>query len=221
MLLAAPGPLRRRPPAGCYLGLGLAACEASCGDKLLASVGTRDPTLRDVASFYPAMVYDGGFDRLDPAHSTGKAWSPQASGWNAHTYVGSRGASQDAVFDSNAGDVNSVGYPTMNQFLGKYHRSTATFKDALSRLEQREGLWGDYLPVVTLHFKMKQGGWIEWTAVPVADMKGNIAQDVFFRVMKLNRTGEIMDARYFDTYAYREMDGVSGDAAVPGMGHPA
>jgi len=43
----------------------------------------------------------------------------------------------------------------MNQFHGKYGRSTATFKDSMSTTEQREGLWGDYLPVVSLHFKIE------------------------------------------------------------------
>ena len=44
---------------------------------------------------------------------------------------------------------------------------------------------------------------MEFTACPVADMKGNYYQDVFFRVMKFNATGGVVDARYFDTYAFR------------------
>eukprot|EP01044_Picomonas_judraskeda_P035387 COSAG03_NODE_15114_length_440_cov_11.803519_2_plen_64_part_01 len=48
------------------------------------------------------------------------------SGWNAHTFVGSRSAATDAVFDSYGGDVNAVGFPSMNPFLGKYQRSSAT-----------------------------------------------------------------------------------------------
>ena len=267
--------------------------------------------------------------------------------------------------------MNAVGFPSMNPFLGKYQRSSATFKDKMIRLEQREGLWGGYLPVVSFHFKIAAaaptpgkcsdtpqpcpghpgrtycpnvhkdhqcdsapapcppcphpppppapapsktcvpptctgckpagpgrnhfhpcqhhplsccgqedgedsfialaaptatlsaaeevadpyqyaelskdtgGGWVEWTAVPVPDMRGNYGrirqalsfpqsfthtqlvcrcdtvQDVMFRVIKFSATGEVVEARYFDTYAYRSMDGVSGDAPVPGMGHPA
>ena len=47
------------------------------------------------------------------------------------------------------------------------------------------------------------GGWVEFTACPVADMKGNYYQDVFFRVAKYNATGEVVESRYFDTYAFR------------------
>jgi hypothetical protein len=32
------------------------------------------------------------------------------------------------------------------------------FKDPLSRFEQREGLWGGYLPVVSLQFKIADHG---------------------------------------------------------------
>ena len=98
--------------AGCYLGLGFAGCQSGCVAKALreaAAAGT-DPSLALVDSMYPAMVYDGGFNREDPAHSVGKSWGPQAGGWNAHTWVGSRSSSTDAVFDSNGGDVNGMGY---------------------------------------------------------------------------------------------------------------
>ena len=98
--------------AGCYLGLGFAGCQSGCVAKALreaAAAGT-DPSLATVDSMYPAMVYDGGYNREDPAHSVGKSWGPQAGGWNAHTWVGSRSSSTDAVFDSNGGDVNGMGY---------------------------------------------------------------------------------------------------------------
>ena len=49
----------------------------------------------------------------------------------------------------------SVGMPSMNQFIEtKYKRSDAVFKDSMSVFEQREGLWGGYLPVVSLQFKI-------------------------------------------------------------------
>jgi hypothetical protein len=46
-------------------------------------------------------------------------------------------------------------------------------------------------------------------------MKGNRAQDVFFRVVKVAQNGTVIDARYFDTYGFRWADAVDG---VPGMG---
>jgi hypothetical protein len=316
-----------------------------------------DPVAAEVMDQSPAMILDGGPDLNDPRVGGRKAMVTADSGWNAHTFVGSRSAATDATFDSYGGDVNAVGFPSMNPFLGKYHRSTATFKDKMNRLEQREGLWGGHLPMVTLHFKISAaaptpgncsdtpqpcpshhgrtfcpsvhidrqcdsapapcppcphppppppspptptkpcsppnctgcksvgpgrnhfhpcqrhpqsccgvedgednfialpaatagvtvadaaesdsvgaatldpyenadvstdaaGGWVEWTAVPVPDMRGNYVQDVMFRVIKFAATGEVVEARYIDTYAYRSMDGVAGDAPVPGMGHP-
>ena len=46
-------------------------------------------------------------------------------------------------------------------------------------------------------------------------MRGNYLQDVFFRVTKLNGTGGILDARYFDTYSFRTL------MKVAGRGYPA
>ena len=46
-------------------------------------------------------------------------------------------------------------------------------------------------------------------------MKGNRAQDVFFRVVKLDAQGAVLDARYYNTYSFRWADAVYG---VPGMG---
>jgi hypothetical protein len=146
--------------AGCYLGLGFSGVQRLGVATLLqqaAAAGT-DPSLQQVDSMYPAMVYDGGYNKEDPAHSVGKAWGPQPGGWNVHTWVGSRSATVDVPFDSNAGDVSNAGHPSMNQFHGKYGRSTATFKDDMSIYEQREGLWGDYLPVVSFHFKIAGSG---------------------------------------------------------------
>ena len=39
------------------------------------------------------------------------------------------------------------------------------------------------------------GGWIEWTAVPVPDMKGNYEQDVLYRVLKLFANSSVDDVR--------------------------
>ena len=57
--------------------------------------------------------------------------------------------------------------------------------------------------------------WIEWTACPVADMQGNRAQDVMFRVVQVSANGTVLAARYFDTYAFRWDEAMNG---VPGMG---
>ena len=41
--------------------------------------------------------------------------------------------------------------------------------------------------------------WIEFVAVPVADMEGSPEQDVFFRISKIHANGTVLDRRYFDT----------------------
>ena len=152
--------------AGCFLGMGTGsagvhACQAGCQAALLKSLGSADVTEAQVKQLFPAMVNDGGWDERDPAHQGSWHGRPDQSepSFNAHTYVGSRGATADAVFDSLGGDVNSQGMPSMNQFPEtKYHRSDAVFKDKLSPFEQREGLWGGYLPVISLQFKLAEGG---------------------------------------------------------------
>ena len=37
----------------------------------------------------------------------------------------------------------------MNQWPGKYGRSSATFKDQLNATDEREGLWGGHLPIIS------------------------------------------------------------------------
>jgi hypothetical protein len=37
----------------------------------------------------------------------------------------------------------------MNQWPGKYGRSSATFKDQLNVTDEREGLWGGHLPIIS------------------------------------------------------------------------
>lgn len=46
-------------------------------------------------------------------------------------------------------DARELGSPNMNQWPGKYGRSSATFKDALNSSDEREGLWGSHLPIIT------------------------------------------------------------------------
>jgi len=148
--------------AGCFLGLGtgsagVATCQASCQSELLKRNGDADPGYEQVKQLFSGMVFDGGWDERDPAHQG--SWKGRADqsepGFNVHTYVGSRGTTQLPAFDSVGGDVESVGMPSMNQFQEtKYHRSDAVFKDPLSRFEQREGLFGGYLPVISLQFKI-------------------------------------------------------------------
>ena len=126
-------------------------------DELLKRNGDADPGYEQVKQLFSGMVFDGGWDERDPAHQG--SWKGRADqsepGFNVHTYVGSRGTTQLPAFDSVGGDVESVGMPSMNQFQEtKYHRSDAVFKDPLSRFEQREGLFGGYLPVISLQFKI-------------------------------------------------------------------
>lgn len=64
----------------------------------------------------------------------------------------------------------------MNQYLGKYGRSDAVFKDPLVKAGQLEGLWGGHLPIVSFWFQRQAGGYIEYTAVPKADMEGSMEQ---------------------------------------------
>eukprot|EP01051_Picozoa_sp_SAG22_P001014 SAG22_NODE_35_length_27276_cov_20.395849_2_plen_444_part_00 len=254
-----------------------AGCSMQTNDGYLAELGdAEDPAYSVMRGFLPPMVYDGGYNRMDPAHLPPNTRDPAASiadgHQNVHTWVGSRSSWTDVPFDSNGGDISYLGTPVMNQWTGKYHRSKAVFKNKLEPLLQREGLWGGWLPIVTYHFRVQPGGgttndcecsgkrqpcpgpshaghtfcptdptpgqcdtpcanssaghnntnssgaeaaWIEWTACPVADMKGNRAQDVYFRVLKVAADGSVLDARYFDTYAFRWADAVDG---VPGMG---
>lgn len=264
--------------AGCFLGLGTGSdgvkkCQAGCQSELLKRNGDADPGYEQMKQLFSGMVFDGGWDERDPAHQGSWKGRPDQSepGFNVHTWVGSRGTTQLPAFDSLGGDVGSVGMPSMNQYQEtKYHRSDAVFKDPLSRFEQREGLWGGYLPVISLQFKIADhgghaspcsstpkpcpshpgrtycpsnsapnqcdhppapcppcpgppptpppsgAGWIEFVACPVADMRGNYLQDVFFRITKFNSTGGVVDARYFDTYAFRSVG-----MEVAGRGYPA
>lgn len=96
----------------------------------------------------------------------------------------------------------------------------AVFQDPIDVSGTLEGMWGGHLPVVSFHYRMQAGGWIEWTAVPVADMGGNREQDVYFRVLKLNETGDVVDVRYFDTYVYRSTDPIGGGGGGAPAGSP-
>jgi hypothetical protein len=235
-----------------------------------------DPKLDDVMAERQPMIHVGALDMRDPKNCAGrtgcKVWHPQgASGWDVHTFVGSRGSSVKAAFDSIGSDVNGMGYPDMNQWPDKYGRSSAVFKDRLNTTDQAEGLWGKHLPIVTMfhsylggsqcsrcsvppspcpgkpghmfcsanpaprqcdqppcHWGNNSGsGWIEWTAVPVADMDGSQHQAVFFRVSKVDANGTVIDTRYFDTYALRGFEGtdlpteINDGALVQGMGSPS
>jgi hypothetical protein len=112
---------------GCFLGGSPGRTQLQSGaqsllPELLARLGAAaDPTHAQVEALWPAMVYDGGYDYADPAHQGSWKGRPDQSppGLNAHTFVGSRGASVDAAFDSLGADINGVGYPTMNNFPTK------------------------------------------------------------------------------------------------------
>ena len=83
---------------------------------------TVDPTLEGVMAEKQPMVHVGALDKNDPKNCAGakpgcKVWHPQsASGWDVHTFVGSRGSSVKSSFDSLGSDVNGMGYPDMNQW---------------------------------------------------------------------------------------------------------
>ena len=47
-----------------------------------------------------------------------------------------------------------MGHPGMSQEMSKYHRSYGIYKDKLDQSQQKEGLWGGYLPITTTYFKI-------------------------------------------------------------------
>ena len=196
----------------CWLGLGKSKALSSRADllgaTLLANAGAMDPTLSAVSGLAPPMRYNGGYNKQDPAHGG------RAVVGGGHTFVGSRAANVDAVFDYLGGDTRQNGYPSMDQWPGKYQRSKAIFKDPIVENKTLEGLWGGHLPIVSFTYTIPDG-FIEWTAVPVEDDSGSIEQRVFFRLLKLDATGAPLDARFYDTYAYNAAD------TIPAHGQPA
>ena len=169
----------------CYLGIrketALGSKADLLGNSLLARTragGGRDLTLAEVAAVVPPLVVTEG----------------------CHTFVGSRSSSVAAVFGPFSGDVINFGYPTMDQSAKFRNLMIAVFHDKLNLTATHEGLWGGFLPAVSFYFeRASAAGWIEWTAVPAADMGGSKEQDVWFRVLRRNADGEVDDARYFDT----------------------
>jgi hypothetical protein len=182
-----------------YLGHHLAEVKGS-GPDLLGNELLADPaalTLKKVSGMLAPLVFNQGYDKADPAHG-GRIYRG-----GLHTFVGSRTSSVDACFDSIGSDVNDMGYPSMNQFPGKYGgRSQAIYKDALKRNGTLEGLWGGHLPIISLSFPRVEGGWIEFTAVPKPDSQGSVEQDVMFRLLKLSANDSVLEAKYYDTYVY-------------------
>ena len=184
--------------SGCYLGLGKAKALGSgadlLGSMLLASAGPEDLTLREVAAVVP----------------------PIATVKNAQTFVGSRSATVDVVFDVLSADVNSMGYPTMDQSASFRGMKQAIYHADLDLRATREGLWGKHLPAVSFYYQLVDGGSVEFSAVPVADMQGNREQDAFFRLMKLDASGQLKEVRYFDTYDVRPNWDFGGQGHPPG-----
>ena len=151
------------------------------GHTLLSQAGAiGEPTLGAVMGLAAPMRYNGGFNKQDPAHGGRMVVG------GGHTFTGSRAANVDAVFDYLGGDTRQNGYPSMDQWLGKYQRSKAIFKDNITEDETLEGLWGGHLPIISFTYRIK-GGWIEWTAVPCEDTQGSIEQRVMFRIVKMAR----------------------------------
>lgn len=179
------------------------------GHTLLSQAGAiGEPTLSAVMGLAAPMRYDGGYNKQDPAHGGRMAVG------GGHTFTGSRAANVDAVFDYLGGDTRQNGYPSMDQWPGKYKRSKAIFKDPIAENKTLEGLWGGHLPIISFTYQI-EGGWIEWTAVPCEDTEGSIEQRVMFRIVKMAEDGTKRDARYFDTYAYNAADDIFG---IPARG---
>ena len=80
--------------------------------------------------------------------------------------------------------------------------SNAIFKDKLDPMVLLEGLWGGYLPIISYWYKREAGGWIEYTAAPVADMQGSMEQDAYFRVQRIAENGTVLRSQYYENYAY-------------------
>jgi hypothetical protein len=191
------------------------------GNALLAA--GRDVTLRDLQSALPPLVLVNGFDFNDPIQCTTHGAKPGCKAYSypggVHTFIGSRSSTADIVVDTLGSDVMSEGHPSMNQFVHKYGLSDAIFKDAIEPTGQLEGLWGDHLPIFSYWWPMKAGGWIEYTAVPVADMHGSMEQDAYWRVQKLAANGTVIKAQYYDNYAYTA-GAFQGPDQVPASGEP-
>jgi hypothetical protein len=113
-----------------------------------------DPSLSEYMAATPPMIHMGGFNVQAPQNCAGKesckVWDPMASGgWNVHTFVGSRSSSVKATFDALGSSPSNFGSPDMNPNPGKYGRTSAVWKDSINYTDQREGLWGGHLPIVT------------------------------------------------------------------------
>jgi hypothetical protein len=52
------------------------------------------------------------------------------------------------IFNRLGGDVNADGLPSMWQALGKYGKSKAQFKTPVIKTQIKNGLWGDFLPIL-------------------------------------------------------------------------
>ena len=164
-------------------------------------------------NIYFPFCTQGGYRKGDPARG-GRLNHP-----GVHTFVGSRSSSAEISFDSLGSDVGNEGHPSMNQFLGKYQRSDAIFKDALNITGELEGLWGGFLPIISYYFPRVAGGYIEFTAVPKPDMQGSMEQDAFFRVQRTAANGTVLNAKYFDNYAYTA-GAFQSPSQVPASGEP-
>ena len=122
-------------------------------------------------------------------------------------------------FDILGSDVSNEGHPSINQFLGKYNRSKAIFKDAFNMTGELERLWGEYLPIISFYYPRLAGGFIEFTAVPKPDMEGSMEQDAFFRLQMTADNGTVLKAQFYDNYAYTA-GAFQSPKQVPASGEP-
>ena len=121
-----------------------------------------DPTLMAYMDSTPPMTLMGGFNVQDPKNCAGKqsckVWDPMSNaGWNVHTFVGSRSSSVKATFDALGSSSSNFGSPDMNPWPGKYGRTSAVWKDPINYMDQREGLWGSHLPIVSFQHTVLAG----------------------------------------------------------------
>ena len=118
----------------------------------------------------------------------------------------------DVSLDSHGVDVNpgDWDYPSMNQHVGKYGRTPSVFKDPLVCSTEmpafvcppnstRVGLVGGSLPVLHWAFQRRAGGWISQTVTPNPNSTAGSALQVMFRFLKVDSSGKLLAARYFDT----------------------
>ena len=153
--------LSGRPP---FMGLQEADVSSSSadllGNLLLKTAAPGDVSWQAVADAVPPSPGSGGghLDVWDMAmrrtarfRCTGQQRNetvPPLGIPGVDTFTSSRGSSMPLIFNRLGGDVNADGLPSMWQALGKYGKSKAQFKTPVKKTAIKNGLWGDFLPIL-------------------------------------------------------------------------